>query len=66
MVKTSASPCKEIGKEKQLLILPAYKMNVKCIKLYQMIPLLLEQGILSKDYDRSAFEWKKKCSASER
>lgn len=37
MVKTSASSYKERSKVKQLVILLTYKMNVKCIKLDQMI-----------------------------
>lgn len=37
MVKTSASSYKERSTEKQLVILFTHKMNVKCIKLDQMI-----------------------------
>lgn len=37
-------PYKETGKEKRLLILLTYKMNVKYIKLYQMIPHSSNKG----------------------
>lgn len=44
MVKTSASPYKETGKEKRLLILLTYEMNIKCLKLYQVIPHSSNKG----------------------
>lgn len=43
MVKMS-SPYKEMGKEKQLLTLLTYKMNVKCIKVYRMKPHSSNKG----------------------